>query len=59
MSHDRPHERQKALKSDIPESLHTRFKILCARDNRTMSEVLAEIVEEWVVKQEEADRKKT
>jgi hypothetical protein len=52
-------ERQKVVKGDVAESLHIRFKILCAKNNRTMSEVLAEIVEEWVIKQEDADKKKT
>ncbi|MBW4597525.1 MAG: hypothetical protein KME46_32670 [Brasilonema angustatum HA4187-MV1] len=51
-------EKIKVIKGDLPESLHMRFKILCAKKNRTMGDVVAEIIEAWVLEQENEEKGK-
>ena len=48
-----------ALKGDIPALLRSKFKSLCAMNNRTMSDVLLELVSGWVQNQENPLEKET
>ena len=36
------------VKSNIPSSLKLQFKVLCIQKELTMSEVLEELIEEWI-----------
>lgn len=41
-----------ALKTFVPEGLRNSFKAVCAKEGKTMSDVLAEFVEEYVKERE-------
>lgn len=48
---------QKDLRVYLDAEVHMRLKILCVKNNRSMSSVVAELVEQWVEEAEEAEEK--
>ncbi len=49
---------QKDLRVYLDAGTHMRLKILCVKKNRSMSSVVAELVEQWVEEAEEAEKEK-
>ena len=48
---------QKDLRVYLDAEVHMRLKILCVKNNRSMSSVVAELVEQWVEEAEETEEK--
>ena len=48
---------QKDLRVYLDAEVHMRLKILCVKNNHSMSSVVAELVEQWVEEAEEAEEK--
>ena len=44
--------RHKDLRVYLDPEIHMRLKILCVKNNRSMSSVVAELVEQWVEEKE-------
>jgi metal-responsive CopG/Arc/MetJ family transcriptional regulator len=42
---------------NLPEELHTRFKVVCALERKDMSEVVRKLIEEYVEKAEKKLKK--
>ena len=53
---ENPH--QKDLRVYLDADIHMRLKILCVKKNRSMSSVVAELVEQWIEETEESERQK-
>lgn len=49
---------QKDLRVYLDANIHMRLKILCVKKNRSMSSVVAELVEQWIEETEESERRK-
>ena len=49
---------QKDLRVYLDADIHMRLKILCVKKNRSMSSVVAELVEQWIEETEELERQK-
>ncbi|KST69319.1 plasmid partition protein ParG [Mastigocoleus testarum] len=48
----------KDLRVYLDADIHMRLKILCVKKNRSMSSVVAELVEQWIEETEELERQK-
>lgn len=44
--------RLKRVNADLSALLHTRFKAICAKEEKQMSEVIRELIEDWTKQHE-------
>lgn len=49
-------EEQVFVRGRVPESVRARFKATCALQGRDMSDVLKELIEKWLVENENSSR---
>jgi ParG len=47
----------KRLNLNIPEELHTRFKVVCATESKVMTEVLLKLIQDYTEKAEKRKAK--